>query len=87
MKLVYITSTSFIDGDFPLVKHLLEKGVDVHLFVHVRTSCLKSTLISLKQAYPKSGIYDSSIYGDQIDKFKLYIGIDKIHIIYIMNTG
>lgn len=87
MKLVYITSTSFVDGDFPLVKYLIEKGVDVHLFIHVRTSCLNSTLFSLKQAYPESGIFDSSIYGEGIDKFKSYIGIDKIHIINTKNGG
>lgn len=87
MKLVYITSTSFVDGDFPLVKYLIEKEVDVHLFIHVRTSCLNSTLFSLKQAYPKSGIFDSSIYGEEIDKFKPYIGIDKIHIINTNSGG
>lgn len=86
MKLLYITSTSFIDGDFPLVKHLVEKGIDVYLFIHVRSNCMKSTLLNLKKPYTKSGIFDSSIYGEGIDKFKSYLGIDKINIINTISS-
>lgn len=81
MKLVYITSTSFIDGDFPLVKHLKEKGVDVYLFILVRSNWLKSTLFNIKDQYPESGIFDSSIYEKEISCFRSYLGVDNIFII------
>lgn len=81
MKVLYITSSSFVDGDFPLVKHLLNKDIEVHLCIKVFYSNLSSTLFNIKQPYPIQGIIDSSVFGLEIDYFKPYIGIDKIHII------
>lgn len=81
MKVLYITSSWFVDGDFPLVKHLIDKGIEVHLCIKVFSSHLSSTLFNIKQAYPNQGIIDSSVFGSEIEYFKSYIGIDKIHVI------
>ena len=81
MKVLYITSTWFVDGDFPLIRRLIKQGVEVHLCIKVYASSLTSTILNFDKAYPHLGIFDSSIYNDEIDKFKEYLGINKIHII------
>lgn len=82
MKLLYITSSWFLDGDFPLIKQLIKNGIEVRLCIKVYTQSLTSTVLELKKPYHKIGIFDSSIYGDSIDRFKQYLGLDKI---YVMN--
>lgn len=81
MKVLYITSSWFVDGDFPLIKQLVEHGVDVLLCIKVYTNTLTSTIFDLKKAYNKNGIFDSSVYGDSIDQFKKYLGINKVYVI------
>lgn len=81
MKVLYITSSWFVDGDFPLIRQLREKDVDVHLCIKVYTRSLTSTILELKRPYEKTGIFDSSIYGLSIDQYKKYIGVEKIHVI------
>lgn len=81
MKVLYITSSWFVDGDFPLVKHLIESGVEIHLCIKVFSDHLSSTLFDIKNAYPKQGVVDSGVFGNDIDFFKEYLGIDKIHVI------
>lgn len=81
MKVLYITSSWFLDGDFPLVRQLIKKGIDVKLCIKVFTHSLTSTVLDLKEQYPKIGIFDSSIYGDSIDRFKEYLGINNIYVI------
>lgn len=81
MKVLYITSSWFVDADFPLVKQLIEQGVDVLLCIKVYTNTLTSTIFDLKKAYNKNGIFDSSVYGDSIDQFKKYLGVNKVYVI------
>ena len=81
MKVLYITSSWFVDGDFPLIKQLVENGVDVLFCIKVYTNSLTSTVLDLKKAYNKNGIFDSSIYGDPIDRFKKYLGLNKVYVI------
>lgn len=81
MKILYITSSWFLDGDFPLIKQLIKNGIDVKLCIKVYTHSLNSTVLELKKAYQKIGIFDSSIYGDSIDRFKEYLGINNIFVI------
>ena len=82
MKVLYITSSWFVDGDFPLIKQLVENGVEVLLCIKVYTHSLVSTVFDLKKAYNKNGIFDSSIYGESIDRFKSYLGVNRV---YVMN--
>lgn len=81
MKVLYITNTWLADGDFPLVKNLIGQGVDVHLCIKVYTNALRSTLFDFETPYNHLGIFDSSIYGQEIDRFKAYLGIRKISVI------
>lgn len=81
MRVLYITSSWFVDGDFPLVKHLIASGVEVHLCIKVFSDHLSSTLFNIKSAYPKQGVVDSEVFGNDIDFFKEYLGTDKIHVI------
>lgn len=81
MKIVYISSPSFIDADFPLLKTLVEKGHDVYFFLKIYPNGLKSPLLDIPEIYPDNGVFDSSIYGNHIDKFKKYLNLDKIYVV------
>ena len=81
MKIVYITSPYFLDADFPLVRMLVNKGHNVYFFLKICPNALKSPLLNIPEIYPFSGIFDSSVYGNHIDRYKEYLGLDKIFIL------
>lgn len=81
MKIVYISSPFFLDADVPLIKTLISKGHIIHFFIKMMPNALKSPLLDIPEIYPKAGVFDSSIYDNHIDKYKKYIGIEKIYII------
>ena len=81
MKIVYITSSSFIDSDFPLIKELVRKGNEVHLFLNIYPNELRTTLLDIREQYPKEGVFDSSIYGESVDYYKTYLDVKKIYIV------
>lgn len=53
MKILYYSSPSFADCDFPLVKALQEAGHDVTYIIKLAPYSLKSTLLILKSKYRK----------------------------------
>ena len=61
MKVLYITSSWYLDGDFPLIKQLIKNGIDIKLCIKVYTHSLTSTVLELKKPYHKIGIFDSSV--------------------------
>ena len=81
MKLLYITSSWFFDADFSLIKQLVEDGVDVLLCIKVYAHSLTSTILDFKSPCCKTGIFDSSIYGDSIDRLKKHLNLEKIYVI------
>lgn len=86
MNIAYISSTSFADSDFPLIRNLVKQGNTVYYFILVNRNGLKSTMIEIDTQFPKLGIFDSSVYGRSIDKYKSYLGLQKIYVINDIST-
>ena len=87
MEIVYITSSSFIDADASLIRELVHKGVDVHLFLNLHPTGLRTTLLDIREQYPHEGVFDSSIYGDCIDFYKEYLGVKKIFVVNRLSSS
>ena len=81
MKIIYISSPSFADYDMPLLKSFISSGHEIYYFLRISPSLLKSPLINIPSIYPHRGIFDSSIYGNAIDKYKEYINVKNIFIL------
>lgn len=79
MKLLYISSPSFADCDFPLIKKFIEKGLDVTFLIILTPYELRSTLIDIKNIYTSTGVFPASIYPE-IAQFEKYLDISKIFV-------
>lgn len=80
MKILYLSSTSYIDADLSLLKSFKDKGHDVVYLLHICPNGLRSTLIDIPSIYPHTGVFDASVYGAAINKYKQYVGDIKIYI-------
>ena len=79
MKLLYISSPSFSDCDFPLIKNFQKKGIDITYLILITPFELRSTLIDIKQIYPHTGIFPATVYPE-FKRFDKYISSDKIYV-------
>lgn len=84
MKLLYISTPCFADCDFPLIKELQRKGVDVTYLILLPPFQLKSTLFNIKKQIPRTGIFPATEY----DELKLYENYMDMHKVLVANrTG
>ena len=72
MKVVYYSSTSFSDTDFPLIREYQKKGIDVYFLIHLAPYNKRSTLIDIKTLINKPAILPASDYNE-FDIYKDYI--------------
>lgn len=78
MKVIYYSKPFFSDCDFPLVKALQDKGVDVHYYIPLPRKFRRSVLFNFKEPMMKmrfikaSSLEDMQIYKDSIDLNRLY---------------
>lgn len=87
MRIAYITSSSFVDTDFPLIRQLVKNGHEIALFIKLHPSGLRSTLFDIPEQYPHPGVYESSVYGGVIDFYKDYLGLKTIYVINHLKDG
>lgn len=80
MKVVYYSSTSFSDTDFPLIREYQKKGIDVYFLIHLAPYNKRSTLIDIKTLINKPAILPASDYNE-FDIYKDYIDLSKVYII------
>ena len=80
MKILYLSSTSYIDADLSLLKSFKDKGHDVVYLLHICPNGLRNTLIDIPNIYPHTGVFDASIYGEAINKYKQYVGEINIYV-------
>lgn len=80
MKVVYYSSTSFSDTDFPLIREYQKKGVDVYFLIHLAPYNKRSTLVDIKTLINKPAILPASDY-EEFDVYKDYIDLSKVYII------
>ena len=79
MKILFISSPSFVDCDLPLIKEYQNKNIDITYLLLVNPYELRSTLIDIKNIYPKTGIFSAKIY-DELNYFSKYLSMDKFLI-------
>lgn len=79
MRILYISSPSFADCDFPLIKEFYRQGYDVTYLINLTPYSLKSTLFNIKKQLPINDIIPASkyeelsVYADYMDLSKTYI--------------
>lgn len=79
MKLLYLSSPAFADCDFPLIKALQEKGIDVTYLIVLPPFSLKSTLFNIKKQIPKTAIIPATDY-DEFQPYSKYMDMNKVFI-------
>lgn len=80
MKVIYYSYPFFADCDFPLVKALQDKGVDMCYYMPLARNFKSSSIIELKKPLRKLGIIKAS----QIKDFEVYkecIDLERLFII------
>lgn len=80
MKVLYYSSTSFIDCDFPLVKALIRKGIDVYYLIHVAPYSKNTPLFPFRHLKNEYGIFNAREYPEMI-KWGEYLDLDKVYIL------
>lgn len=80
MRILYYTSTSFSDCDFPLVKALVVNGVDVVFLLHVTPHSVQSPIFKIRSLKERYGIFPAKEYPE-LDAWREYIDLDKAFIV------
>lgn len=83
MKILYYSSPSFADCDFPLVKALMEKGHDVTYLIELSPDSCHRTLFDIENCLPVDDIIPASNYKE-LSVYNCYMNLDKV---FIMNRG
>lgn len=79
MKILYISTPSFADCDFPLIRELQHKAIDVTYLILLPPFMLKSTLFNIKKQIPKTGIFPATNY-EEIKVYESYMKMDKVFV-------
>jgi len=82
MRIIYYSQTFFSDCDFPLIKELQQKSVDILYFMPINHFLKKQGIIDIKKLKPCFGIYKASEFKE-LDIYKEYIDLNKIYLINI----
>lgn len=64
MKIVYYSTPSFADCDFPLIREYQKRGIDVYFLIKLTPYNRNSTLINIKEQIPVNGIFKFSEYAE-----------------------
>lgn len=80
MKILYISYTGFADTDFPLIRALQNKGVDITYVLDVAPSTKKGTIINIEHLYPCNKLIHVNEYPE-LNLFKSYLKFDKFYIL------
>lgn len=80
MKLLYYSTPSFADCDFPLIRELQHKGIDVYYLISLAPYSLHSTLFDIKEQLPSNKILPASSYKE-LRKYADYLDLSKVYIV------
>lgn len=86
MKILYYSTPSFADCDFPLIKSLQGNGNDVTYLIRLAPYSLKSTLFNIKEQIPKQGIFRATEYKE-LSVYKNYMDMANVYIINQVNKS
>lgn len=79
MKVLYISTLSFADCDFPLIREYQRKGIDVTYLILLPPFVLKSTLVDIKRQIPQTGIFLATEYSE-FKKYDSYMNMSKVYV-------
>lgn len=83
MRVIYYSQQFFTDCDFPLVKELQRKGVDVRYYIPLTDGFIRSGILEFSKPLKKWGVYkasnlkEMSAYKDCVDLDHLYFIVGK----------
>lgn len=80
MKILYYSTPSFADCDFPLIKALQETGHDVTYLIALAPYSLKSTLFDIKEQVPENAIIPAICYPE-LKVYESYMDMSKVYIV------
>ena len=80
MKILYYSSPSFADCDFPLVKEFIRLGHEVAYLINLTPYSLKSTLFNIEKQLPVNDIIPASSYRE-LDVYSNYMDMSKVYIV------
>ena len=83
MKILYYSSTSFADCDFPLVRTMMERGYDVTYLIELSPDSCHRTLFNIEKCLPIDDIIPASSYKE-LQVYQNYMNLDRV---FIMNRG
>jgi len=81
MKIIYYSSPSFADCDFPLVAALQRMGLDVRYYISITSFSKRSTLIDLKTLYPHTGIYPATEIYPEFSEFHDLLDLSRVYVV------
>lgn len=80
MKILFYSSPSFADCDFPLVKSLQKAGHDVTYLIALAPYSLKSTLFDIKEQVQDNAIIPATCYPE-LKVYENYMDMSKVYIV------
>lgn len=80
MKILFYSSPSFADCDFPLVKSLQKAGHDVTYLIALAPYSLKSTLFDIKNQVQDNAIIPATCYPE-LKVYENYMDMSKVYIV------
>lgn len=80
MKILYYSTPSFADCDFPLIKALQKTGHDVTYLIALAPYSLKSTLFDIKGQVPENAIIPAISYPE-LKVYESYMDMSKVYIV------
>jgi len=69
-----------MDSDLPYLSAQKQNIEDLFYILDLAPYSLRSTVLNIKEQYPKSGIYKASIYKE-LDIFSEFINLDKVFVV------
>lgn len=80
MKILYLSSPSFADCDFPLVRSLQKVGYEVTYLIMLAPYNLKSTLFDIKEQIPEDDIIPATRYPE-MRVYEKYMDMSRVFIV------
>ena len=80
MKVIYYSKPFFADCDFPLIKEMQTKGINVRYYMPIGYNFTSSSILETNKPIRKWGIYKASKIKE-MEKYKDCLDLDKLYLI------
>lgn len=80
MKILFISSPSFADCDFPLIREFQQLGHNVTYLINLTNYNKRSTLFDIKSLKKKDGIYPADQF-EELARYGKYLDLKQVYIV------